>query len=234
MKFTAVILCGGIGARLKPYTNTFPKPLMPLGDTPILEIIIKQLKKNNFKKIILAVNHKADLLKLYFEKGKKLGIEIEYSLEQKNLGTMGPLRLIKNLPDNFLVMNGDILTTLNYKKFIENHIKNNANFTISSTLRNNFIDYGVIETKKQFLSDFIEKPNKTYQVSMGVYAVNKKIIKYIRPNTNYGFDKLILKFLKNNINVNVNKFNGKWFDIGRADDYDNATKYFLNNKNKFI
>ncbi len=234
MKFTAVILCGGIGARLKPYTNTFPKPLMPLGDTPILEIIIKQLKKNNFKKIILAVNHKADLLKLYFEKGKKLGVEIEYSLEQKNLGTMGPLKLIKNLPDNFLVMNGDILTTLNYKKFIENHIKNKSNFTISSTLRNNFIDYGVIETKKQFLSDFIEKPNKTYQVSMGVYAVNKKIIKYIRPNTNYGFDKLILKFLKNNINVNVNKFNGKWFDIGRADDYDSATKYFLNNQNKFI
>jgi NDP-mannose synthase len=234
MNYTAVILCGGVGARLKPYTNTFPKPLMPLGDIPVLEVIIRQLKKNNFKRIILAVNHKADLLKLYFEKGKKFGVKIEYSLEKNNLGTMGPLKIIKNLPDNFLVMNGDVLTTINYKKFFESHINNNANFTISSTLRYNFIDYGVLEKEKNLLKSFIEKPNKVYEVSMGIYAINKKIIKYVLPKTNYGFDKLVLNLLKRKIDVNIIKYNGKWFDIGRSDDYDMATQYFLNNKNKFI
>ena len=163
MSYTAVILCGGVGARLRPYTNTFPKPLMPLGELPILEVIVRQLKKYNFKRIVLAVNHKADLLKLYFEKGKKFGVNIEYSLEKNNLGTMGPLKIIKNLPENFLVMNGDVLTTLNYKKFLESHIIKNSNFTISSTFRDNFIDYGVLEKEQNFLNNFTEKPNKVYE-----------------------------------------------------------------------
>ena len=218
-KNVAVILCGGLGTRLRPYTKVLPKPLMPIKGKPILEIVIEKLKKNNFRSIILSIGYKGDLIKSFFGDGKKHGVKITYIEEKKPLGTMGPLNLIRNLPENFLVMNGDFLNFLNLKKFFKNHLNSKSIFSISTIKRNHVIDYGVIESKNQKMINFIEKPKKNFQVSMGVYGVNKKIIKYIKKNKNFGFDNLMKLFLKKKINVNLFFFKGLWLDIGRQSDY---------------
>ena len=141
---TAVILAGGLGSRLRPYTVVLPKPLMPVGESPILEVIIKQLSRKGFSRIILAVNHQADILRAYFGDGSRLGVSIEYSLETKPLGTMGPLHLMKELPENFIVMNGDILCDLDFGDFFANHENDNRLFTIAASKREQLIDYGVL------------------------------------------------------------------------------------------
>ena len=130
----AIILAGGRGTRLKPYTTVLPKPLMPIGDYPILEVIVRQLTQSGFKRITMAVNHQAELIKAYFGNGTKWDIDIDYSIEDIPMGTMGPLKLIRDLPDNFLVMNGDILTDLDFNKFYEEHILDNSLFSISFLL----------------------------------------------------------------------------------------------------
>ena len=218
-KNVAVVLCGGLGTRLRPYTQVLPKPLMPINGKPILELVIEKLKKNNFKIIILSIGYKGDLIKSFFGDGKKFGVKISYVQEKKPLGTMGPLNIIKNLPTNFLVMNGDILTSLNLKVFFKNHLNSKNIFTISTIKRNHVIDYGVIENKNQKMINFFEKPKKNFQVSMGVYGVNKKILRYIPKNKNFGFDNLMKLFLKKKINVNLFFFKGLWLDIGRQSDY---------------
>src|SRR5882672_5273675 len=119
----AVILAGGMGTRLRPYTIAIPKPLMPIGDLPILEIIVRQLAARRFERITLAVNHQADILRAYFGDGRKWNIDIDYSLETEPLGTMGPLKVIKDLPEDFLVMNGDVLTDLDYAAFADAHVR---------------------------------------------------------------------------------------------------------------
>tara|TARA_Y100000816_G_scaffold212782_1_gene158284 strand:+ start:164 stop:856 length:693 start_codon:yes stop_codon:yes gene_type:complete len=215
----AIILCGGLGTRLRPYTKVLPKPLMPINGKPILEIVINNLKKNNFKNIILSIGYKGDLIKSFFGNGEKYGVKINYIEENRPLGTMGPLNLIKKLPNDFLVMNGDILTTLNLNKFFKKHLISKSIFTISTIMRNHLIDYGVINSKRNKMTDFIEKPKKKFNVSMGIYAVNIKAVKHIPKNKYYGFDHLMRKFLKKNLDVNLFFFNGLWLDIGRQDDY---------------
>ena len=137
----AVILAGGKGTRLRPYTWVLPKPLMPIGEFPILEIIIKQLIQHGFSQITMAVNHQAELIKAFFGNGSKWGITINYSLEEIPLSTMGPLKLISDLPEDFLIMNGDVLTDLNFGSFYEFHKKNNNILTISSYRREHINDY---------------------------------------------------------------------------------------------
>ena len=233
MEKHAVILAGGVGSRLRPYTIVLPKPLMPIGDYPILELVIRQLAKNNFTHVTMCVNHQADLFKTFFGDGAKWGIRINYSLENEVLSTMGPLKIIDNLPENFLVMNGDILTDLNYQEFFDNHVKRKELFTISSSLRKNKIDYGVLElNEEQYLNHFIEKPTRNYQVSMGIYMLNKRVLNFI-PKTKFGFDSLMLKLLDLGEKVRVEKFEGYWLDIGRPDDYMKAIEDFDSMKNFF-
>lgn len=219
---TAVILAGGKGTRLRPYTIAMPKPLVPVGDKPILEIIIIQLKKQGFERIIIAVNHQAELIKAYFGDGKKWGLNISYSLENKPLGTMGPLKLIKDLPDNFLVLNGDVLSDLEYGQFLDAHRNSDALFTISSYKRTQMVDYGVLETENTRLIGFVEKPKLDYCVSMGVYAVSKKILDFILEDVLYGFDTLMKDMILKEEKVEVKEHNGYWMDIGRPDDYQQA------------
>ena len=140
----AIILAGGKGSRLRPYTVVLPKPLMPIGEYPILELVVRQLIKNNFDHITMCVNHQAELIKTFFGKGERWGIEIDYSHELEPKGTMGPLKNIDDLPDDFLVMNGDILTNLNFEEFYFNHVNSNQIFSISSYKRKQKIDYGVL------------------------------------------------------------------------------------------
>ena len=180
MSKRAIVLAGGKGTRLKPYTVVLPKPLMPIGDFPILEVIVKQLAKHGFSKITMAVNHQAEIIKAFFGDGKKWGVEIDYSLEDKSLSTMGPLKLINDLPEDFLVMNGDILTDLDYSEFYEYHVNRKSLFTVSSYLREHRVDYGVIKSNEAgTLSGFEEKPNICYEVSMGIYMANRRILDFI-------------------------------------------------------
>lgn len=221
---TAIILAGGKGTRLRPYTVAMPKPLVPVGNKPILEIIIVQLAKQGFKKIVITVNHQADIIMAYFGNGSKWGVKIEYSLEDKPLGTMGPLKLIQNLPENFLVMNGDILSDIDYAVFLEKHIKSEKLFSIASYKRIQKIDYGVLEVKDNVLLGFQEKPESQFIVSMGIYSVSKKIIEYIPDNQFFGFDMLMLELVEEKIKVGVYEHKGYWMDIGRPDDYEQAVE----------
>jgi NDP-mannose synthase len=231
----AVILAGGKGTRLRPYTIAMPKPLVPVGDFPILEIIIRQLSSRGFNRIIITVNHQADLIKTYFGDGSKWGLNIEYSMEDKPLGTMGPLKNIKNLPDNFIVMNGDILTDLDYSSLLVNHIKDENIFTISGYNRQHSVDYGVLHVDQEhILNGFEEKPKLNYTVSMGIYAVSRSILEFIPTNEFFGFDQLMLKLIANGHKVKVNVFDGYWMDIGRPEDYQKATDDFDANKGKFL
>lgn len=219
----AIILAGGKGTRLRPYTISLPKPLVPVGEKPILEIIIEQLKGYGICEITIALNHFADIITAYFGKGEKWGVTIDYTYEEKPLSTMGPLRLVSELPNDFLVLNGDVLTDLNYESLYNFHLNNKAKFTICSYNRTEMIDYGVlIHDSKNRLTSFKEKPIYEFIVSMGIYAINKKVMKYIPRNTFFGFDHLMMKLLSVNIQPLLYMHNGSWLDIGRPSDYEKA------------
>jgi len=231
---TAVILAGGKGTRLYPYTAVFPKPLMPIGDFPILEIVIRQLSSAGFGRIILAVNHQAEIIKAYFENGERWGVSIEYSLEKIPLSTMGPLKLIDNLPDDFLVMNGDIVTDLDYRMFYENHVSTGNLFTISSYRREIRSEYGVLEINGDKLVGFNEKPILSFDVSMGIYMVNNRILDLIPAGQTYGFDNLMHDLIKQNTPASIVPFSGYWLDIGRPEDYVQAVEEFDSMKERLL
>jgi NDP-sugar pyrophosphorylase family protein len=234
-KLRAVILAGGKGTRLRPYTVVLPKPLMPVGDYPILEVIIKQLVPAGFNHITMAINHQAALFRTFFGDGEKWNANIDFSLEKEPLGTMGPLKLINDLPDDFLVMNGDILTDLSFKTLYANHLNSGALLTISSYKRIQDIDYGVLEVNEnRFLSGFKEKPKIPFEVSMGIYILNKKALELIPENKYYGFDHLVLDLLRADQKINVVLHEGYWLDIGRPDDYMKAIDEFDSMKHIFI
>lgn len=231
----AVILAGGKGTRLRPYTVVLPKPLMPIGEYPILEVIVRQLVHYGCTHITMAVNHQARIIQSFFGNGEQWGLTIDYSLETKPLSTMGPLRLIHDLPENFLVMNGDILTDLDFRSFLDGHVMSGANFTIAAFQRILKSEYGVLKIdEKESLCGFEEKPEYRFDVSMGIYAVNHQILQYIPENTPYGFDHLMLDLLAAGTPASVARHSGYWLDIGRPDDYIQAIDEFDALKEKFL
>lgn len=235
MSKRAIILAGGKGTRLRPYTVVLPKPLMPIGEFPILEVIIRQLVQHGFVHVTMAVNHQAEIIKAFFQDGAKWGIRIDYSLEDKPLSTMAPLRLIKDLPENFLVMNGDILTDLSFSDIYNDHVSKNNIFTISSHVREQKIDYGVLEIDADgYLSGFSEKPKSKYLVSMGVYMASRRIMDFIPEGQSYGFDNLMIDLMAAGQPAAVRKFDGYWLDIGRPDDYMQAIEEFEQMKSRFL
>lgn len=230
-----MILAGGKGTRLHPYTVVLPKPLMPVGEYPVLEVVVRQLASHGFGHLTLAVNHQAELIKAFFGNGSKWDVKIDYSLEDRPLGTMGPLRLIKDLPEHFLVMNGDILTDLDYSTFFSEHVTDQGLFTISSHHREQRIDYGTLEINEDgSLRAFCEKPITSYHVSMGVYMASREIVNYVPESQHYGFDQLMLALLKAGKTVRVRSFGGYWLDIGRPDDYAQAIEEFDAMKHRFL
>ncbi len=224
----AIVLAGGKGTRLLPYTTTIPKPLVPVGDMAIMEIVIRQLANCGFGHITVAVNHQAQLIMAYFEDGKRWGIRIDYSMEDKPLSTMGPIRLISDLPEHFLVMNGDILTDLDYAGFYQSHVDSGAIGTIATYQREAKIDFGVLkyDGEKNVISDFVEKPVEHFCVSMGIYTFSREIIKFIPEGIPFGFDDLILKLIAEKQDIRAHPFSGYWLDIGRPEDYDRANNEF--------
>lgn len=220
----AVILAGGKGTRLRPYTTLIPKPLVPLGGKhSILEIIILQLRKSGFTHITLAVNHLSQLIMAYFGDGSRLGVKIDYSLEEGELSTIGPLTLIKDLPESFLVMNGDILCDLDYRKFCEGHVIGKNHVSVSAFRRHVKIDFGVLRYDDTgMLEKFEEKPEYNFDVSMGIYCLNRSVIESLPYGKKYGFDDLMLDSLAAGRRVDICPFDGYWLDIGRPDDYEYA------------
>lgn len=224
----AIILAGGKGTRLRPYTTLIPKPMVPLGGkVSILEVILKQLKMHDITHVTLAVNHLSHLIMAYFGNGSRWGLKIDYSVEDKPLSTIGPLTLIDDLPENFLVMNGDILCNLNYKNFFNVHADSQCDVSVSVYKRETIIDFGVLTYDKDLvLTGFHEKPKYTFDVSMGIYCLSKRVIDSLPKGEAYGFDNLMLDGIRDKLNIKICPFEGYWLDIGRTDDYEYADHNF--------
>ena len=231
----AIILAGGKGTRLKPYTTIFPKPLMPINDMPILEVVIRQLKKAGFKKITMAVGHLAELIEAFFGNGDKWGLEISYSREDIPLGTAGPLALLDDVDDTFLVMNGDVLSNLDYTDLVRFHRKQNALATIAMYDKEIKIDLGIINTNNHHeIFDYVEKPTLTYQVSMGIYVFNKRVMQYTPRGKYFDLPDLIHTLIKADEKIVGYHFKGYWRDIGRREDYEQAIEEFEMLKSSFV
>lgn len=224
----AVILAGGQGARLQPHSPIVPKPLAPVGDgMPIVEIIIRQLANAGFDSITLAVNHRSDMVMAFCGDGSTWGVTIDYSIEQTPLGTAGPLTLITDLPDNFLVMNGDVLCDLDYKAFWEHHIGRENRVTVSTYRQSLTVESGVLEYDGDHaLTHFVEKPTYEFDVSMGIYCLHRRALEAIPDDQPYGFDQLLLRCLRDKHKVGVWPFDGFWFDIGRPEEYDRVNERY--------
>jgi len=224
----AVVLAGGKGTRLAPYTKILPKPLVPIGDMPILEIMLHQLKKAGVDHVILTVGHLAELLRAFFQEGQRFGLRIEYSFEEKPLGTAGPLSLVANqLDSTFLVTNGDVLTTLDIQDLVATHHSSGAIATIASHSRKVKIDLGVLEFgSSDMLTGYIEKPEYDFSVSMGIYVFEPGVVDYIPLNQYLDFPELVLRLIENKERVMGYRFNGYWQDLGRLEDYEQAVEEF--------
>jgi len=231
----AVIMAGGKGTRLAPYTKILPKPLMPIGDMPILEVILRQMKAANVEEVTLTVGHLSELLKAFFQNGERFGISINYSYEESPLGTAGPLAFVPNLLDTFLVSNGDVLTTLNLCELIQYHQKEKAVATIAAHQRQVKIDYGVIETNHgPEVCKYVEKPTIDYMVSMGIYVFEPAVLAYIPRGKYLDFPDLVRILLAAGERVVVFPFSGYWQDLGRPDDYESASVDFEKMQSQFF
>ena len=227
MSNRAVILAGGRGTRLRPYTVVFPKPLMPIGDYPVLEIIVRQLAAEGFDHITMAVSHQANLIKAFFGDGRPWNVRIDYSMESHPLSTIAPLCLIDDLPDTFLLMNGDVLTDLRFRDLQRSHAHAGCVFTIAAATRTHTIDYGVLHANEAgVLTGFEEKPVMQYLVSMGVYVVEKSVLSLVPPAQAFGFDDLMHALIGGGQRDNVAPHGGYWVDLGRPDDYAQAVEEF--------
>lgn len=223
----AVILAGGKGTRLAPYTTILPKPLMPIGDMPILEILLRQLKRSGIDEVIMTVGYLAELIRTFFQDGRRMGLQIRYSFEDHPLGTAGPLSLLYGLDETFLVMNGDVLTTLAFCELIEYHRSHNAIATIAANDRKTRIDFGVIQTNHDYeVVGYIEKPTYDFYVSMGIYVFEPRVLSYI-PHCEYmDFPDLVLKMIGAGERVMSYPYQGYWMDLGRVSDYERAVNEF--------
>lgn len=223
----AVILAGGKGVRLYPITKVIPKPLVPIQEMPILEIVIRQLKKQGIKHITLAVGYMANLIQAYFGDGSNYGVKIEYSFESVPLGTAGPLTQINGLDSTFLMMNADVLTDLNYSKLIDFHQSQGGVATVGAYERKVEIDLGVIVADGHYrIADYVEKPTIKQLVSIGVYVFEPTVLSYINKNSYLDFPDLVKLLIQHDQQVNYYPFSGYWLDIGRHDDYAKALEEY--------
>ena len=232
----AVILAGGKGTRLAPYTTVFPKPLMPLGDTPILEVILRQLARGGFEHATLAVGHLAELMEAFCGDGEKFGVAIDYVREDAPLGTAGSLAMVSDLSeDAFLVMNGDVLSTLDYAAFLDRHAESGACVSIATYVRRQQVDFGVVVSDPGGrVTDYVEKPENEYLVSMGVYGFSPRAIAHIDPGERLDFPDLVTRLLAAGEYVRSEPFDGYWLDIGRHDDFAAAQDVYASSPERFL
>lgn len=236
MSIRSIILAGGKGTRLRPLTAVFPKPLVPLGNKAIIEILLRRLKQFGLTDVTLCTGYLSEMIMTLCGDGSKFGLNIDYVHEKQPLGTAGPLALLEKTTDPVMVMNGDLLTTMNFSKMLESHRTTNADITIGVYQREVKIDFGVVEKNQndEFIG-FKEKPTYHFDVSMGVNIIGKTAMKHIKEKGEY-FDMpdLILAVNKSGGKVNCYQEDCFWLDIGRLDDYGLAQKEFEENEERFL
>ncbi|MEU6307080.1 nucleotidyltransferase family protein [Streptomyces sp. WAC 01325] len=232
----AVILAGGKGVRLRPYTTALPKPLVPIGDQhAILEIVLRQLSTSGFTRCTIAIGHLGEIIRAYVGDGTQWGLSVDYATEDSPLGTMGPLLNLRDrLPEHFLVMNGDVLTDLDYADVLRTHEASGTPLTIATYARKVHIDFGVLTTDASRVVAFTEKPSIDYRVSMGVYGVSRTTLDHYTPGLPLGFDELVMDLLAAERPPHAYEFDGYWLDIGRPDDYDRANAEFTSRKSLLL
>ncbi|AJC93012.1 glucosamine-1-P guanylyltransferase [Campylobacter subantarcticus LMG 24377] len=217
-----VLMVGGLGSRLGELTKDTPKPMLKVGKKPILENIVLNFKEQGFKKFIFCVNYKKEVICDYFQDGKNLGVEITYIKEKQKLGTAGALSLVQDIKNTFIVMNGDILTKLDFEKLIKEHKKSKA--VMSAVLREfeHQIPYGVVKVFNHYIEDIEEKPVQKFLVSAGIYVLEPEVLKYIDKNTYFDMPNLIKSLLGQKLKINSYLLEDYWIDIGRLEEYEKA------------
>ena len=234
----AVILAGGLGTRLRPYTTVLPKPLMPVGDRPILDIVVRQLSRARFDRITIATGYLAELIEAFFGDGSRYGIPIDYFREQEPLGTVGALSLIDGLDEDFLVMNGDILTDIDYAALLERHCEGGQAATIAAHERDVQVTLGVMrfeeEADPSLVTGYIEKPVLSYVVSMGVYCFAPRVREHIPAGQRLDFPDLVMRLIAQGESVRAWRSVDHWLDIGRHDDYEQAQDEFNQLRHRFL
>ena len=224
----AIILSGGLGTRLKPFTQVIPKPLLPIGEKAVLEIQIEHLKANGFDHIFLATNYKSEYIENFFGNGNKYGVKLTISKEDKPLGTAGPVKLLQNQLNNepFLVMNGDILTLLPYRNLYDFACAKETLLTIGTKDIFTPFQFGNIHTEGDFVTGIEEKPNIKTTILAGIYIFRPEILDLIPDNTMYNMDKLILDMLAKDLPISHYPILEYWLDIGQVDDYEKAQNIY--------
>jgi NDP-sugar pyrophosphorylase family protein len=226
----AIIMAGGEGTRLRPYTAILPKPLMPIGDRPVLDIVIRQLRAAGVERVTLATGYLAELIEAFFGDGRSYGIAIDYFREREPLGTVGALALVGGLDESFLVMNGDVLTDMDYAAMLEQHVASGAVVTVATTRRQVDISLGVMEfddpDAPQRVTSYVEKPTLSYEVSMGVYCFHPRVLEHLEAGARLDFPDLILRLLDAGEHVEAWRPEAYWLDLGRHDDYELAIADF--------
>ena len=227
MKRVAVILSGGLGTRLRPFTNIIPKPLLPIGEKAILEIQIEQLKKAGFTDVVLATNYKSEYIENFFGDGSRYGVNLHISKEDEPLGTAGPLKLIEEmLTEPFLVMNGDILTDLDFAKLYEFSCDREEKMTVVIKKLLMPYQFGNIEFEGDVVTNIVEKPSIITYAMSGIYIMRPEILNDIPAGTYFGMDKLILKLLSNKEKILKYEMKAYWLDVGREEDYNKAQEIY--------
>lgn len=230
----AVILAGGLGMRLRPYTMNIPKPLLPLGEVPTMEIVLRQLAADGFTRVVLTVGHMPQLIEALLGSGSRFGLDVEYEVEDEPLGTAGSLRLVKELEDTFLVMNGDLLTTIDYASVVRGHEAAGADATIVLARREVNIDYGVVHMDGMGgLERYEEKPTLEYYVSTGIYALSRTVVEHV-PEGRFDMPDLMTTLKGAGRTVRCLPTDRYWQDIGRFDDYQRASADFVADPERFL
>jgi len=233
----AVILAGGLGLRLKPFTQVIPKPLLPIGESSVLEIQILSLKKYGVKDIFIATNYRSEYVRAFLGNGKERGVSITFSEEKKPLGTCGPVSLLKDkLNEPFILMNGDILTTLNFKHLYKFALNIDSNLVVVTKEITTPFHFGKVNSEGDYITDIEEKPNFKLEILSGIYILRPPVFDIIPENTYYGIDSLIKDMLSKNQKVAKYLMKEYWLDIGQIDDYQMAQNayraHFNSLKNK--
>jgi NDP-mannose synthase len=226
----AVVLAGGAGTRLRPYTAVLPKPLMPVGDRPVLDIVLRQLAAAGIERVTIATGYLAELIEAFCGDGRAYGLAVDYYREREPLGTVGALASIDALDESFLVMNGDVLTDMDYTRLFAAHARTGAAATIATTTRTIEVSLGVMRFEETGdpgrVTDYIEKPTLSYEASMGVYAFDPRVLAHIERGVRLDFPDLILRLLKVGEEVRAHRPRAYWLDLGRHEDYETAMEEF--------
>jgi NDP-sugar pyrophosphorylase family protein len=232
----AVILAGGRGTRLAPYTTVVPKPLLPVGDKPILEIVCRQLVHAGFDRITLSLGYMSEYFKTFLAQHRSLRrlVDIDFVEEDEPTGTAGSLASIPDLEGTFLVMNGDILTDLSFTSLLEHHHRSEACVTIATHRKTVKIDLGILELQQDEVRGYIEKPTMSYPVSMGIYVYDERVLEFIEPGKYLDFPNLVLDLIQRKQKVAAYENNASWLDLGRYEDFQEACRIFEDREAQYI